>query len=593
MSQQGNGLDTEDQASVQSVRSIQPSPDTLTKLVRRIRTLTLTLLPVEVPVDSISDPTSRVITPQVVKAYIAAAGDLVEALPYCLLRARKEFMWDANHNPADYEENIGRATACEVLARRVIHVSPADRIATMMSTRFTHRELDGDASDKTSALEMAIDSHCTIFLSSTEAQEVVNDLWKGNIIQKHNEDHDLDFVFYRETLAEGFWNHMDPSRLAVPRHQNIFRIIVWIFFLFVYSQAVREPLDRLDPNHEDLDFWEIIMYILALSFAFEDVQKISKLLICPSSCCIYTAHYGHSLARSYEQHQLTDKELPKPQFCRAFDMDEGHTHFRRIQIRRHDANLRSPDATRVWHILLGFIQGMYALDAADGHTDYPHEVINLLIQALLQAPDYSRWEGWAPGLFLYYMWNVATVVILLNILISLFSSAYDDVVEDAAAEYLAYFADKTVSMIRAPDEYLYPAPFSLIEFLLIAPTEYFVSKETYRQFNRIVMSVLFFIPLLVIGIYETELDPSKNKWVKDWLSHPDQGLDDAPEARDPVVDGEDGERGLKISTISFDDLVKVFPDTTHSSEAVMLREIGELKKQIQELKELILEKQGS
>lgn len=27
---------------------------------------------------------------------------------------------------------------------------------------------------------------------------------------------------------------------------------------------------------------------------------------------------------------------------------------------------------------------MYALDAADGQTDYPHEVINLLIQALLQ-----------------------------------------------------------------------------------------------------------------------------------------------------------------------------------------------------------------
>lgn len=45
------------------------------------------------------------------------------------------------------------------------------------------------------------------------------------------------------------------------------------------------------------------------------------------------------------------------------------------------------------------------------------------------------------------------------------------VVEDAAAEYLAYFADKTISMIRAPDEYLYPAPFNLVEFLLIAPIE--------------------------------------------------------------------------------------------------------------------------
>jgi hypothetical protein len=48
--------------------------------VRRLRTLTLTLLPLQVPLDSISDPTSRVVTPHVVQAYIAAAGDLVEAV---------------------------------------------------------------------------------------------------------------------------------------------------------------------------------------------------------------------------------------------------------------------------------------------------------------------------------------------------------------------------------------------------------------------------------------------------------------------------------------------------------------------------------
>ena len=43
--------------------------------------------------------------------------------------------------------------------------------------------------------------------------------------------------------------------------------------------------------------------------------------------------------------------------------------------------------------------------------------------------------------------------------------------EDAAAEYLAYFADKTINMIRAPDEYIYPAPLNLVELILIAPIE--------------------------------------------------------------------------------------------------------------------------
>lgn len=45
-------------------------------------------------------------------------------------------------------------------------------------------------------------------------------------------------------------------------------------------------------------------------------------------------------------------------------------------------------------------------------------------------------------------------------------------VEDAEAQYLAFFASKTVVMIRAPDSYVYPAPFNLIELVFIAPFEY-------------------------------------------------------------------------------------------------------------------------
>lgn len=158
------------------------------------------------------------------------------------------------------------------------------------------------------------------------------------------------------------------------------------------------------------------------------------------------------------------------------------------------------------------------------------------------------------------------------------------VVEDAPAEYMAYFADKTIGMIRAPDEYTYPAPFNLLELTLIAPWEFVMSRETYRkvrrlnyyegrstdepQLNRFVMLFLFFIPLVAIGIYEAELDPSRNKWVSDWLSYSDQGMADSPEYRDPEVDGEDAAKGIKISRVPFEELVKVFPDTTHVSVRV-------------------------
>ncbi|KAI0082361.1 calcium activated cation channel [Panus rudis PR-1116 ss-1] len=609
-----NGIpNTEDQQAISSVSSVHPHPETLTKLVKRLRLMTLTLLPIEVPLESLNDPTSRVITPQVISAYIDAAGDFVEALPYCLLRARKEFIYDANHNPADYEENMGRAIACEVLARRVVHRAPPDRITSMLTTRFKHRENDGDESERLSALEAAIDSHCTIFLSSSEAQDVVNDIWCGRLVQSHDEERGLEFVPFREAGFDGFWSHLSPNRLTVPRYQNIFRIAIWVLFLLVYSQAVREPLDKLDPDYTDLDKWEVVMYVLALSFAFEDVQKVAKLLLFVSwraigfwnvvSVCtdaLLVAAFSLRIA-GILSHGEGNAVLRIRSFqCLSFvapliwmkviPIFDGYKFIGTMQI----CVARMLQESGIFFCLLallgvGFLQGLYALDAADGQSDHPSEVMNVLVQALLQAPNYDMFKFSPAGLALYYLWNVATAVILLNVLISLFSSAYEDVVEDASAEYLAYFADKSVGSLRAPDEHLYPAPFNLIEMFFVAPLEYVVRRDTYSKINQYVMSILFFIPLAVIAIYEAELDPSRNKWVKDWFANSDQGIEDRPEIKDPVVE-EEAENGMQISKVSFSELISVFPDTTHSSETIIMTEVKELRSEIAELKRLLEEK---
>jgi hypothetical protein len=53
--------------------------------VNRIRALILALLPVEVDPQSISEPMSRVITPQVIAAFTDSAGDFVEAVRLSIL----------------------------------------------------------------------------------------------------------------------------------------------------------------------------------------------------------------------------------------------------------------------------------------------------------------------------------------------------------------------------------------------------------------------------------------------------------------------------------------------------------------------------
>ena len=86
-------------------------------------------------------------------------------------------MRDGYLNPPDYDESLCRATACEVLARRIIHTLPADRLESVMSSRFRYRESDGDASAPTSALETAIDQHCTVsWLPQTSTAPLIIDL---------------------------------------------------------------------------------------------------------------------------------------------------------------------------------------------------------------------------------------------------------------------------------------------------------------------------------------------------------------------------------------------------------------------------------
>ncbi|TFK43743.1 calcium activated cation channel [Crucibulum laeve] len=596
-----------DNASLMSVRSVKPSPDTLTKLVRRLRSLTLTLLPVEVDPDSINDPTSRIITPQVISAYRAAAGDFIEALPYALLRARAEFIWDANHNPADYGENLGRAVACEVLARRIVHLAPPDRLTAIMSTRYQHRQIDGDESDLASALEMAIDQHCAIFLSSSESQEVVSALWNGDLIQKNNDDHDIDYVHYSETREHTFWGHLDASRLSVPRYQNIFRIIVWLVFLVVYSQAVREPLDRLDKYHNTLDEWEIVLYVLSLSFIVEDMHKFITLLrfvtwraftfwnvisLITDTLLLtafilrvigFTAHgeqVDYMRLRSFQVLSFVSPFI----WMKLITVFDGYKYIGTMQI----CVARMLKESGIFFALLsvlaiGFGQGLYALDAADGSTEKPSAVVNVLVQALLQAPNYEKFSQNPAGLLLYYLWNTVTAIVLLNVLISLFSSAYSDVVDDAEAQYLAFFAGKTVGMIRAPDSFVYPAPFNLIEVLFIAPFEFFphwrLSDKHYAQFNRYAMGTIFFLPLSIIALYESTFDGHKNSWLENWFRGDNEGAEDRPENRDPKVDDPSCE-GLQISKVPFEELIKVFPNTQQSSEATILKEIDQLKQKM-------------
>ncbi|KAG8918772.1 hypothetical protein FRC00_012088, partial [Tulasnella sp. 408] len=402
----------------------------------------------------------------------------------------------------------------------------------------------------------------------------INSLWRGDWVQQNNEKNDIDYVPYRPE-RHSFWDHLDPSRLSVPRYQNWFRILLWLFFLFVYSQAVRQPTEMtLDPRHP-FDEWEIILYGMALAYSFEDIDKEADLGAAPVKIYatlrfftwrafsfwllvsvitdallitaftlrivgIFLANEDTAAQFKLESFQVLSCVAPLI-WMKIITVFDGFKYIGTMQI----CVARMLRESGIFFVLLaivgiGFAQSMYAIDAADGHTDRGGLIINNLIQGLLGSPDFGGASNW----------NIFTTIVLLNILISLFSSAYEDVTDDAAAHFLAFFAGKTISMIRAPDQFIEgelkvdvlfgSAPFNLIETFFVAPFEWFMSRKRYAKYNRIVMTVVFFIPLVVIALVEAQLDVRASLIIRNLYDHVDEGEEDDPKNQDPETDHEDG-----------------------------------------------------
>ena len=81
------------------------------------------------------------------------------------------------------------------------------------------------------------------------------------------------------------------------------------------------------------------------------------------------------------------------------------------------------------------------------------------------------------------------------------------------------------------------------------------------------MSVLFFIPMTIIALYES-FSP-KQRWLDEFINGAPLEDEDSPLARDPDVGGEDAASGLVISRIPFSELVKEFPNIHEVSPIFM------------------------
>lgn len=578
-----------------SIQSAIPA-DEVTKIALRLRYLIQECVPCELEEQAITQPHSKVLTRQVIKAAKEAGGGENRAcVVYCLLVAKRWFHHQALCELWDADLYDLRATACEVIAKQIIEEEEdmTYLLHSVLLKRYSTL-IDGDPTPPLNVIEKAVDLHALRVIGSSGYQKCLSYLWKGWLVQ--DEDDPASFVEYKERGNTSFWPHLDPDRMRAPIYQNAFLLLTSVIYLALYTGAI----NTINPKG-DLDFVEILLYIFTFGFIFDELTKF------------YKAGYqilGFWNAFNNTLYALLMVSLALRFVALSHPLDDTHqrAHFNSLSY-----NFLAFTAPMFWGrlllyldsfrffgamlvvlkvmmkesiiffallivVIVGFLQAFIGMDYAD---DMAGEdtifILQAMANAIMQSPDFSGFERFSPpfGIILYYLFTFVVMVVLLNVLIALYNSAYEDIYDNSDDEYLALFAQRTMQFVRAPDENVFIAPFNLIEvFLLIIPFEWWMPKKQYERLNDIVMAIIYSPLLFCAAIFEVRV-------AKDVRQNRMRGEDDDDtiEEWEQMVDQLDfeGEGWTK----------KVGDSKANVEDDVAVIEVRKLRTEVNELKGLL------
>ena len=193
-------------------RSALPAKE-VTKVALRLKYQIEQVIPCELEEWKITKANSPVITKKVVKTAKEAGGkDYAACVVYCLLVCRRWFKRQALIELWDSEMHDVRATACEVVAKRLIE-GEEDQDYLMYEVLLRRYSIlrDGRETEPANVIERAVDLHALRVIGSSGYQKCVSWLWKGWI---HQDDKDAgNFVAYKDKANTSYWAHLNPDRI--------------------------------------------------------------------------------------------------------------------------------------------------------------------------------------------------------------------------------------------------------------------------------------------------------------------------------------------------------------------------------------------
>lgn len=501
-------------------------------------------------------------------------------------------MWDSDlHNV--------RSVAAEVIAKQIIEAE--DDLEYLMQKVLLKRYgvlVDGQQTPVTNVIEKAVDLHAVRVIGSSGYQKCINYLWRGWLVQ--DDDDATTFVEYKEKANPSYWAHLDPDRMRAPVYQNATQVVVSLVYLGLYTGAI----NTVNPTG-DLDITEVLLYIFTLGFLCDEFTKFYKVgrfylgfwnafnLTLYAMLSVSFIMRCIALANPYDPERKADGEREKynelsynflafsaPMFWGRLllFMDTFKFFGAMLVVLKVMMKESIIFFALLAVVVVGFLQAFVGMDNADSKADATKFILQSMANSVLGAPDFSGFDTFAPpfGIILYYIFTFTIMVILLNILIALYNSAYEDITGNADDEYMALYAQKTMQFVRAPDENVFIAPFNLVEiFFLILPIEWWCPKKTYMRLNDYVMAFLYSPLLVVAAWWET-------RRARDVRSNRKRGEEDD----DTIEEWESSMESLDLESEGWTKKVAGVASNVEDDQATV--EVKKLREELDELKQLIV-----
>lgn len=557
------------------------------------------VVPCELEPERITNAHSSVITPAVIKCARSAGkvsgseNDYSACVVYCLLVVKKWFKRQAMLELWDADLHEIRATACEVMAKLIIE-EEEDQVYLMQELLLKRYSVvvDGEDTMPANAIEKAVDLHALRVIGSSGYQKCISYLWRGWLVQ--DDDDPSQFIDYVGKTNTSYWKHFAPDRMRVPMYQNAVQIAMSIVFLGLYTGAI----NTINPTG-DLDPVEGLLYIFAFGFICDEVSKFWKvgryyigfwnvfnltlyslLTVSFITRMIALAHpLGDSNRRHFNVLSYNFLAFSAPMFWMRLLLYLDSFRFWGTMLVVFKVMMKESVIffALLIVVLIGFLQAFVGMDQVDNNLTATSFIVKEMLNAIMGSPEFDGWDRFAPpfGLILYYIYNFIIIVILLNVLIALYNSAYEDITDNAIDEYMALFSQKTMQFVRAPDENVFIAPFNLIElFGLIIPLEWWLPKARYERLNDYVMGIIY-SPLLLVTAWLEVKTARQVRWNRK------RGEEDD----DTVEEWEQLEELLDLEGDGWDKRVEESKPNV-VTDATLL-EVRALREEIKELKEML------